>query len=598
VSLSFMITPTLDALRSGLDASAEYGRGMAVVGVHEGQAEQYAGGRSFGEAGPATLRRFRLDHAVDPGAGANGSIVDLALAGCDESGRVRFDHDLIVVQPLDPGTRNGWALVDIANRGAVVASSSFQMDDSPMFPPPQEPPAGDGHLLEHGWTVVFAGWQFDIDDPTMLGLRAPTARQDGRDVRGPVSYVLRCSIGGDRLPLAMPGQGVWPVSEGTGSLYEDDVLLDDDEWEFAADARALLRPGGFTPGCFYRCEYETTGPLVGGCGLLALRDIVPWLRREEGISRALLFGVSQSGRVIRQFLHDGMNIDEEGQQVYDAVMPVIAGARRGHFNERFTIPGAMPSASDEIGDKPRYGSLLGRSGASSKVMAINTSTEYWRGDTAELHGDAHPDVRVHHIAGAKHGPGTLPQTSENLAFGLKALYGFNTIDYRPVLRALLRQVIDWVDNDIAPSPGTTPTDAQMTTREIVLAQFASVGLETPRLQSFIQPPGPVPAVDAVGNEIGGIRLPDVAVPVGVHAGWNLRHPDLGAPEDELFLSGSTWWFEQIPELSEYLEQVREVVADLVGRRLILEADAPLVIDRAEASWRDTKQSAARRFPAA
>jgi hypothetical protein len=105
------------------------------------------------------------------------------------------------------------------------------------------------------------------------------------------------------------------------------------------------------------------------------------------------------------------------------------------------------------------------------------------------------------------------------------------------------------------------------------------------LESFVQPAGPVPAVDAAGNETSGIRLPDVAAPVGVHTGWNLRHPDMGSPEDELFLVGSTSWFDEVPPLDEQLARSAEVIDDLVARRLLLETDVPRLAARAEQAWR-------------
>ena len=100
----------------------------------------------------------------------------------------------------------------------------------------------------------------------------------------------------------------------------------------------------------------------------------------------------------------------------------------------------------------------------------------------------------------------------------------------------------------------------------------------------MQPAGPVPAVDAVGNEIGGIRLPDVAAPVGVHAGWNLRHADIGAGEDELFLVGATWWLDHRPTVEEHLSRSTQVIEELVRQRYLLEEDRALLVDRAEASW--------------
>jgi hypothetical protein len=110
------------------------------------------------------------------------------------------------------------------------------------------------------------------------------------------------------------------------------------------------------------------------------------------------------------------------------------------------------------------------------------------------------------------------------------------------------------------------------------------------LGSFTQPEGAVPAVDAIGNEVGGIRLPDVAAPIGVHTGWNVRHPAVGAPEDEVFLMGSTWWLDELPTLDEHLVASRAVVESLVGDRLLLAGDVDLVMAQAEARWHGARSS--------
>ncbi len=52
-------------------------------------------------------------------------------------------------------------------------------------------------------------------------------------------------------------------------------------------------------------------------------------------------------------------------------------------------------------------------------------------------------------------------------------------------------------------------------------------------------PAFVSAVDDDGNEIAGIRLPAVAVPLATHTGWNPRHPDAGAPDQATIFVGST-----------------------------------------------------------
>lgn len=124
-----------------------YRRAIAVVGVTEESSSIYADGVSFGHVGMATMRRLRLEHGVDPAAHVNRSIVDLVLADRDTDGLVHFNHGVAIVQPAGPAARNGWVLVDIANRGGPTASMILQMDDTLFLPQPPQPPPGDGYLL-------------------------------------------------------------------------------------------------------------------------------------------------------------------------------------------------------------------------------------------------------------------------------------------------------------------------------------------------------------------------------------------------------------------------------------------------------------------
>ena len=48
----------------------------------------------------------------------------------------------------------------------------------------------------------------------------------------------------------------------------------------------------------------------------------------------------------------------------------------------------------------------------------------------------------------------------------------------------------------------------------------------------------VPQVDGDGNELAGIQLPDVAVPLATYTGWNFRSPKIGQPTELLPLTGS------------------------------------------------------------
>jgi len=102
----------------------------------------------------------------------------------------------------------------------------------------------------------------------------------------------------------------------------------------------------------------------------------------------------------------------------------------------------------------------------------------------------------------------------------------------------------------------------------------------------------VPQVDRDGNELAGIRLPDIAVPRGTFAGWNLYAPPY--PEDELADRDGTFMAfaetraererasdprpslrERYPGQAGYAAAVRECAAELVRQRLMLAEDSAL-----------------------
>ena len=100
----------------------------------------------------------------------------------------------------------------------------------------------------------------------------------------------------------------------------------------------------------------------------------------------------------------------------------------------------------------------------------------------------------------------------------------------------------------------------------------------------------VPAVDNDGNARAGIRLPDIAVPLATHAGWNYRDPSTGAPDRLAGEIGSYIPFARTraerartgdPRLSieeryrnrdEYVGKVAAAALDLVARGYLLAED--------------------------
>jgi hypothetical protein len=111
-------------------------------------------------------------------------------------------------------------------------------------------------------------------------------------------------------------------------------------------------------------------------------------------------------------------------------------------------------------------------------------------------------------------------------------------------------------------------------------------------------PNLVSAVDADGNELAGIRLPDISVPLATYTGWNVRHPDIGGPGQTLSLLGSTIPLPatqaerestgdprpsiaaRYPTKEDYLRQVQQAAEALVAQGYLLAEDLFTVAEQA------------------
>ena len=112
----------------------------------------------------------------------------------------------------------------------------------------------------------------------------------------------------------------------------------------------------------------------------------------------------------------------------------------------------------------------------------------------------------------------------------------------------------------------------------------------------------VPDVDSDGNEVAGITLPEIAVPLAAHTGWSLRHPDIGGETQPLMFAGGTMPFapdkkareadgdprpsisERYASKEEYLSRVRAAAQELVKDRYLLEQDIAVCLEQAAKFW--------------
>jgi len=372
-----------------------------------------------------------------------------------------------------------------------------------------------------------------------------------------------------------------------------------DAWSFVQvdgepDPYYISLASGFEAGKIYQLVYTTRGSSIVGLGFAAVRDIVSFLKYGTAASGnpcagtldyAYAFGSSQSGRFLRHMIHLGLNEDEAERMALDGIIPHVAGGIRGEFNLRFgqpskdicyIIPELFPFTDTPQTDPVtgETGSLLARMetrGQVPKIMFTNTSAEYWRGDAALIHTDLvhmtdapeSVSVRRYHFAGAQHSSGIFPPITMRPTDGIRGQLPFNTVDYTPLLRAALTNLDRWVTTGKPAPPSCHPrlADGTAVPSQTLAAAFTKLpgvrfppqtlhalrldyGPETHRGRTVQLPaiegeayPALVSAVDTDGNEIAGIRLPDLTVPLATHTGWNLRHQEVGNPDLVIGITG-------------------------------------------------------------
>ncbi len=584
---------------------------MAVGKLEITSRVPFANGESFGAVGPYEQLDGTVYFTVDPVNPCNEAVTDLRLAPRSITGEVHFYSDFRILKPVDQGQGNGRLFFDILNRGRAPCLRNF--NNAPDLPPDAPLESGNGFLMRQGYTVAWCGWQHDAPDvPGVLRLYPPEARNlDGTRITGKlvVTFVPNEPITeqflSDRNHRPYPSNNLEdPDACMTVQESEDgpETVIPREEWAFARaqdgqvvpDANYVYKASGFEPGKVYQVVYSTTGAPVVGAGLLATRELASFLRyasEDEGnpcagaLEYAYSFGSSQSGRFLRDLLYYGFNYDETGRRVFDGLIPHVAGAKHGEFNQRFAQPSSQASRSPNnlfpFSDLEQTDPVTGQTdgvltraiaqGPVPKVMYTYTSSEYWGGGGAMVHIDVAgerdleiPDaVRVYHFGGAQHPLGTPYLRDNDPANGSRGQQPFNCLDYRPLLRAALVNLDRWVtDGTAAPDSqyprlddGTAVEPQQVTEtfrtlpgvntteplRRFYRLDFGPEPGVASNVPAAIGEPYPlwVPSVDADGNEQAGIRLPLTTVPLATHTGWNLRHAEIGGEGQILSSGGAT-----------------------------------------------------------
>jgi hypothetical protein len=436
------------------------------------------------------------------------------------------------------------------------------------------------------------------------------------------------------------------------------------EWLFARaeagrpvpDATRAYLKEGFEPGKIYEVVYRARNPVVVGLGLAAVRDLIAYFRHDPQsvlpARYAYAFGISQSARFLRHFLYQGFNADEGGQNVFDAVLCHVAGGGRGSFNHRFAQPSRdahpfsaffyptdiFPFADNELvdpetGDRDGLLTHILSPAVLPKIFYTNSSYEYWGRAASLIHTtlDGKSDlplmenVRIYFFAGSQHGPGRFPpelHPDMNYLGQQKT----NPNDYKWSMRALLLAMDRWVKSGTLPPASRFPRIADKTLVPLTELAFPSLpGLRLPRQlhKAYRVDYGPdfkkgiidyepprighpyvmlVPQVNRDGNELAGILLPEIAVPLATYTGWNLRDPHIGAAEELAGMVGSYLPFpqtrdqrirladprasieERYPNKARYVSLFTDAVMGLMKDGFLLPEDLPPLLDRAREHW--------------
>jgi len=635
-----------------------------VVRIEVRDRRPFAGGMTFGAVGAYEKVSGRLHYAVDPRQPANAKIVDLKLAPRDAKGRVLFASDFILLKPTLLARGNHRLLYDVNNRGGLPILPRLNRGEG-SNDPETAAHAGNGFLMRQGYSVLWSGWNWDVlPGGGRMQIDLPIATENGKTLTGKVAAEIVVTERSEVEPLAWGDsrsyEAVDPSTNRDATLTVRDeqraprVEVPRERWRFA-DATHLRLDRGFEPGRIYEVVYTAKDPRVVGLGLLAIRDAISFFRFAAADSqgapnplvasaasrpdpqKAIIFGISQSGRVIQHMIYEGLHVDEAGRMVFDAAMLHVSGGARGSFNHRFAQTTRHPSPLEDqqypadlfpATTTPEVDPVTGARGGAldaakamgkvPRLMYTLTSTEYWTRAASLLHTnvtgtkdvavDEH--ARIYFIAGGQHGI----TTSHERVYE----HPPNRLDHSPPLRALLLALDRWATTGAKPPesaypridrgelvpvstyaeafpkiPGVRVARRNLQPSRLDLGpRFAIDGIPT-EVPPALGPPYVtlVPAADADGNDRAGIRLPEIAAPCGTYTGWNLRPTAMGAVDQLARWSGSFFAFapteaarakagDPRPSLearyktkADHVRAVEAAVAKLQAQGFLLEEDA-------------------------
>jgi hypothetical protein len=291
-----------------------------------------------------------------------------------------------------------------------------------------------------------------------------------------------------------------------------------------------------------------------------------------------------------------------------------------------------------------------RSHTVPKIFYTNTSYEYWGRSASLIHtttdgmkdAPVASNTRIYFLTGLQHFSEAFPPQKSvpgNPDYTTQQKHNPNPIQW--YWRALITDMNEWVRDGKEPPPSTYPKIAEKTLVPLAEWKFPKIPqVNTPHevslayhldfaLEAFGPPPGTpghgkepqmmwvnieppqlgspfgvlVPQSDPDGNDLGGVRLPELQVPLATYTGWNLRDPSIGAPEQRASFLGS--WIplaktaeerkktgdprlsisERYASQDDYMKKFEQAAKSLIEQRFLLQEDLPAILERGKLEWK-------------
>jgi hypothetical protein len=399
------------------------------------QKRSFANGQSFGAAGPYERLDGTATFELDPRDTNNRVIVNIERAPRNARGMVEFTSPFFILKPVDLAKGNSKLFMTLNNRGNKISISRFNYtkDNNDVLKD-----AGDGFLLNEGFTILDVGWQGDVvAESNRMAPNLPVATQpDGSPIVGSV----RVEYSDRSIPL---NGANWLTLKGTPRFKSYPAATTDttkaaltvrtevdgprtsipsDQWAYGecptgkdslkATDTAICLFEGFKADKIYELVYPAKNPMVMGLGYAIPRDVGSFLRyrtkdeagnpnpiaRSEsdvGFRRFYALGVSSTGMYMRDFIYLGFNEDEQSRKVWDAVWTHIPGSHRLFANVEFADPntysreddrqdflsttyGAMTYALTQDPITGKVDGILKRPATDPLVIQSVTENEFWQ----------------------------------------------------------------------------------------------------------------------------------------------------------------------------------------------------------------------------